>query len=156
MAVRTVTFASHDCDTFVAELKAKVAAYFDTRRISTKANAVMVVRTVVMLSVYLGAYLLILSNLLSPLAMLGLCVLMGACVAGIGFGVSHDALHGAYSENPKVNAVFGFTFDLLGANGYMWKLAHNVIHHTYTNIHGIDEDLEVTPLLRLSLLAKHR
>src|ERR1051325_6372719 len=32
----------------------------------------------------------------------------------------------------------------------MWKLTHNVIHHTYTNIHGIDEDLTVSPILRLS------
>ena len=45
---------------------------------------------------------------------------------------------------------FGYVFDLLGANGYMWKITHNVIHHTYTNITGVDEDLTVSPLLRLS------
>ena len=32
----------------------------------------------------------------------------------------------------------------------MWKITHNVIHHTYTNIEGLDEDLTVSPLLRLS------
>jgi linoleoyl-CoA desaturase len=32
----------------------------------------------------------------------------------------------------------------------MWKITHNVIHHTYTNIDGVDEDLAVSPLLRLS------
>ena len=46
--------------------------------------------------------------------------------------------------------MLGYTFDLSGANGYMWKITHNVIHHTYTNIHGVDEDLTVSPLLRLS------
>jgi linoleoyl-CoA desaturase len=42
----------------------------------------------------------------------------------------------------------------------MWKLTHNVIHHTYTNIHGIDDDLEAAPFLRMSpqapLKAVHR
>jgi linoleoyl-CoA desaturase len=77
-------------------------------------------------------------------------------VAGVGFSVSHDALHGAYSSNPRVNRYIGYTFDLLGANGYMWKITHNVIHHTYTNIPDIDEDLAVSPLLRLSPEAPHR
>jgi linoleoyl-CoA desaturase len=71
-------------------------------------------------------------------------------MAGIGFAVAHDALHGAYSDNPRVNQLIGYTFDLIGANGYMWKITHNVIHHTYTNVHGVDEDLTVSPLLRLS------
>ncbi len=43
----------------------------------------------------------------------------------------------------------------MGANGYMWKITHNVIHHTYTNIHDVDEDLTVSPLLRLSPGARH-
>ncbi len=85
-----------------------------------------------------------------PLGMLGLAIVMGVALAGIGFAVSHDALHGAYSSNPQVNAWLGRTFDLMGANGYMWKITHNVIHHTYTNIEGVDEDLAVSPLLRLS------
>jgi Fatty acid desaturase. len=38
----------------------------------------------------------------------------------------------------------------------MWKITHNVIHHTYTNIEGIDEDLTVSPLLRLSPSAEHK
>src|SRR5690606_36331206 len=31
----------------------------------------------------------------------------------------------------------------------MWKMKHNVIHHTYTNIEGIDDDLDAKPFLRL-------
>src|SRR5690606_5202860 len=31
-----------------------------------------------------------------------------------------------------------------------WRITHNRIHHTFTNVHGLDEDLEVSPLLRLS------
>ena len=156
MAVRAVTFQPHDCDAFVDEVKSRVAAYFAERRLSIKGNAEMVIKTIVIVSGLLVPYALIMSNQLSGWAMMACCVIMGVALAGIGFSVSHDALHGAYSHNPKINAAIGFSFDLLGANGYMWKITHNVIHHTYTNIHGIDEDLEVTPLLRLSPLAKHR
>jgi len=156
MAVRAVTFQPRDCDAFVEEVKSRAAQYFEERQLSVKANAALVVKTIVIVSALLVPYALIMTNQLSAWAMLACCVVMGVALAGIGFSVSHDALHGAYSHNPKINAAIGFTFDLLGANGYMWKITHNVIHHTYTNIHGIDEDLEVTPLLRLSPLAKHR
>jgi linoleoyl-CoA desaturase len=40
--------------------------------------------------------------------------------------------------------------DLAGGSSYLWRITHNIIHHTYTNIHGTDEDLAVSPLLRLS------
>ncbi len=80
---------------------------------------------------------------------------MGIGVAGIGFSVSHDALHGAYSSNARINVMLGLTFHLLGAIGYLWKIKHNVIHHTYTNIQGVDEDLEVSNFLRLSPTSKY-
>jgi linoleoyl-CoA desaturase len=88
--------------------------------------------------------------------MLGLCVVMGFAMAGVGFSIGHDAQHGAYSSNPRINTLLGWTFELLGANGYMWRLTHNLIHHTYTQVHGVDEDIEVSPLLRLSPGSKHR
>jgi linoleoyl-CoA desaturase len=151
-----VTFANRDATEFVAELKRRVAHYFEQAGISSKANGAMVFKTVVILGITFGAYGLILSRQFSPLEMLGLAVVMGIGFAGIGFSISHDALHGAYSSNPRVNRLIGFSFDLMGANGYMWKITHNVIHHTYTNIHGIDEDLTVSPLLRLSPRAPRR
>ncbi|HEU4726190.1 MAG TPA: fatty acid desaturase, partial [Candidatus Eisenbacteria bacterium] len=137
-------------------MKRRVADYFESRRISPKANASMVVKTILLLVVTFGSYGLILSNQFTPIQMLGLAVLMGIGTAGIGFGIAHDALHGAYSSRPWVNKLLGFSFELAGASGYMWKITHNVIHHTYPNVHGLDEDLEVSPLLRLSPQAKHR
>jgi linoleoyl-CoA desaturase len=103
-----------------------------------------------MLAALAVPYLRILSNTLPPPAMLGLALFMGAAMAGIGFAVSHDALHGAYSSRPAVNALLGLTLDAIGGNGYMWRILHNVVHHTYTNIHGVDEDLEMAWFLRLS------
>lgn len=137
-------------------MKERVADYFATKGISQGANAPMLLKSVVLLTVTFGSYALILSNRCSPWQMLGLSVLMGLGVAGIGFGIAHDALHGAYSSCAWMNKLFGLTFELIGANGYMWKITHNVIHHTYPNIHGWDDDLESTPLLRLSPKAECR
>ncbi len=138
------------------ELKVRVGEYFASRQLSIKANAGMVAKTVILVSLLLGSYVAILFGGFSRLEMLALAALMGVGVAGIGFSVAHDALHGAYSHRPWINRLIGYSFDVLGANGYMWRITHNVIHHTYTNIHGIDEDLEVSPLLRLSPQAKYR
>lgn len=141
---------------FAAHVKERVSEYFKSRGVSPKANASMILRTVLVLTLTFGSYALILSNRFSPWPMLGLSILMGIGVAGIGFGVAHDALHEAYSSNPRINRWLGFSFELVGANSYMWRLTHNVIHHTYTNVQGVDEDLEVSPLLRLSPESEHR
>jgi linoleoyl-CoA desaturase len=158
--IAAITFPNRDYTGFVEEVKARVSAYFDERGLSRHATPGMVVKTIVLLAFTFTPYALILSNRFSPWAMLGLAVIMGVGMAGIGFAISHDALHGAYSSSPRLNALIGRSFDLLGANGYMWKITHNVIHHTYTNIDGVDEDLAVSPLLRLSpgapLLRIHR
>lgn len=155
-AAARVTFSPNSEATFVEDVKRRVADYFATRHLSPKANASMVAKTFILLGGTFGAYALILSNRFSPWQMLGLAIVMGVGTAGLGFGVAHDALHGAYSSRGWVNRVLGFSFELMGANGYMWKITHNVIHHTYPNIQGLDEDLEVSPLLRLSPQSEHR
>ncbi|KAB2880451.1 acyl-CoA desaturase [bacterium] len=150
MVAEKITFVNRDANSFVEELKQRVSEYFQKRGISSNANVAMVVKSIILLTLMYGSYALILTNYFSVWTMLFLAILMGVCFAGIGFSVAHDALHGAYSSKPAVNKLIGLTFDMLGANGYLWKITHNVIHHTYTNIHGIDEDLTVSPILRLS------
>jgi linoleoyl-CoA desaturase len=155
MTATTITFPRRGAEEFIRDVKARVASYFEATGRSTKGDWTMWLKTAILFVLVFGSYAAILSNRLGPLAMLGLCFVMGVGLAGMGFGVSHDALHGAYSSSPMVNRILGFSFDLLGANGYMWKLTHNVIHHTYTNIEGVDEDIDYAPFLRLSPHAKY-
>lgn len=150
MAGRMVSFSNRDAEQFVAELKTKVNHFFETTGRSQKANARMVIKTIVMLSALIVPWTILMTVSLPPLVMLAIAMGMGLVIGGIGFAVSHDALHGAYSSNPKVNALIGLTFDMMGANGYLWRIMHNVVHHTYTNIEGLDEDLDATRFLRLS------
>lgn len=79
-----------------------------------------------------------------------LALLLGAFAAFIGFNVCHDAIHGSFSSKPWVNSMLSYVFNLIGANYKVWEATHNVVHHTYTNIKGHDEDIEVAPgLLRM-------
>lgn len=147
---RRLSFRPPGSHPFSADVRARVDAHFRGTGCSNKANAEMIAKTVVLVSVTFGAYGLLLSGGFSAPAMIALCFAMGLGMAGIGAAVCHDALHGAYSARSGVNRSIGLLFDLIGANGYMWSITHNVIHHTYTNIPGADEDLSVSPLLRLS------
>jgi linoleoyl-CoA desaturase len=152
---RSISEAQRNRD-FAQEVKARVNEYFEENRLSRHANAAMITKTVVLVAMYFGSYGLIISGILPLSLMWFLCFVMGIGMAGIGFSVTHDALHGAYSANSRVNRLIGYFFDTLGANGYIWKITHNGIHHTYTNIRGYDEDLEVSPLIRLSPHTPHK
>lgn len=155
-SANTVTFNNKRSKEFNKTIKSRVNAYFEENNLSKHANAAMVTKTVILLSFYLGAYAMIMSGTLGIYGMWIMAVMMGVGMAGIGFSISHDALHGAYSSNKTVNKILGYTFDMLGANGYIWKITHNIIHHTYTNIHEHDEDLDLGGLIRLSPHDKHR
>ncbi|MGH7657791.1 MAG: fatty acid desaturase family protein [Gemmatimonadales bacterium] len=150
------TFPVRDGNAFLREVRSAADAYFRERGLSSKATRGMMVKTAAVLALTFVPYALILTGWFPPLAMLALAAVVGLGMAGIGFAVGHDALHGAYSERPRVNQVVGWAMDLMGASSYLWKITHNVIHHTYTNIHGADEDLAVSPLLRLSPHSERR
>lgn len=151
-----VKFNNRQQADFSAELKQKVNAYFTDNNISPYANASMVFKTIFMLALAFVPYFLILFLPMAEWQMLILCVIIGLGVAGIGFAIQHDANHGAYSSNEKINRLLGFTLTLVGGNDYMWRIKHNVLHHTFTNIHGKDEDISVVKFLRLAPSAPHK
>jgi linoleoyl-CoA desaturase len=135
---------------FVSTLRKNVNDYFKENGISTKANFEMVFKTIVLISLYIVPYILILSIPMSGLIALGLVVLMGIGIAGVGMGVMHDACHGAYSKKHWVNNLLAGSLYLLGSNVLNWKIQHNVLHHTYTNISGLDEDINEKGPIRLA------
>jgi linoleoyl-CoA desaturase len=146
-----VKFTNPHHSTFFPTVRQRVETYFTQNNLSKNANTAMWVKAVVYLTGFLALYLLILSNMFGLWSMLGLALVLGAFNAFIGFNVCHDAIHGSFSANQKVNQVFSFVFNLIGASPYIWRLSHNVVHHTYTNMPGHDEDIEIAPgLIRIS------
>ncbi|MEM6298540.1 MAG: acyl-CoA desaturase, partial [Bacteroidota bacterium] len=148
---QTLKFRNRNRSMFFPTVRKRVDAYFKENNISKNANGEMYFKSVFFLGGLVLLYSAILFGGFSLWAMFILAGLLGAFQAFIGFNVSHDAVHGSYSTNKTVNKVLGWTFNLLGGNAYVWSITHNVVHHTYTNIPGHDEDLEVAPgLVRLS------
>lgn len=77
------------------------------------------------------------------------CIVLGGLTAAIGFNVMHDGAHGSFSKYKWLNELAGLSLNFLGANVFMWKTKHNVVHHTFTNIDGVDDDIDARPFLRL-------
>jgi linoleoyl-CoA desaturase len=137
-------------DDFYFVLRKRVNEYFETSQRSKFGDLRMYSKTAAMFAMFFVPYALILSNTLSPWAMLLGAVVMGFGVAGIGLSIMHDANHGAYSSHPTVNKLMGLSLNLVGACAFNWKIQHNVMHHMYTNIHGLDEDIRDRPIIRLT------
>ncbi len=152
----TVRFPRANKESFRTTLTKRVKEYFEDTGLSSKANAKMVWKTVGMLSLYLIPYLVLLIANPGVWAMFGLFFLMGIGMSGIGMGVMHDAVHGAYHSNRKVNQFLGASMYIISGNVANWRVQHNILHHTFTNIDGLDEDMESSGLIRLHPSQKWR
>jgi linoleoyl-CoA desaturase len=147
---QNLKFSNQQQDFFVT-LNQRVNAYFKSNKIERTANSEMVIKTIVMFLIYLIPFSIILSGAVqNTWALLGLCVIMGIGIAGIGLSVMHDANHGAYSSKPWVNNLLGLSLNFVGGHAMNWKVQHNVLHHTYTNIHDADEDISPRGILRMA------
>lgn len=146
----TIKFPNQLTPEFFPTVKERVNSYFEERNLSTHANWEMILKSVVGFGTLIGSYALIISNQFGPWMMLFFAVVIGLSSAFIGFNVGHDANHGGYSSNSLVNKILSYSFELVGASSYLWILIHNVIHHTFTNIPGHDEDIDGVPLVRIN------
>lgn len=146
----TIKFGKSEQE-FYTTLSQRVNNYFKSRNLSRNANAEMVFKTIFMLSLFFVPYLISISGLVTEFwVYFLLCLVMGAGIAGIGLSIMHDANHGAYSAKPWVNDLMGYTLNLVGASSFNWRIQHNVLHHTYTNIYEVDEDISPRGALRMS------
>jgi len=143
-----ITFASSQRD-FHDDVKARVKAHFAERGESQYANAWMVFKMFFWVGLPVTAYALAMFGQLGRLPSLALWCVGGFGLAGIGFNVGHDAIHGAFSKNKRLNRLVSLSFDVMGASSDTWALAHNFLHHTYANIKGGDTDIEPGPYIRL-------
>jgi linoleoyl-CoA desaturase len=150
--INIVSFAPKGHNSFLDTVAERAKAYFETHNISPYANAGMWVKTIIMLTLYFAPIVLIITGVASVSGWLffGLWFIMAIGLIGIGTSVMHDANHGTYSANKKVNRFIGYVLEAVGGFSINWKIQHNVLHHTYTNIDGLDEDIESVIFLRLS------
>lgn len=134
---------------FASAVRINVNNYFKEKGISMKGNVIMFMKAIIMLSIYIVPFIVILSTPMKLWQALLLVIVMGIGAAGIGMSVMHDAAHGAFSNKQWVNSLLASTMYLLGSNIYNWKIQHNILHHTFTNIYGFDQDIESKAVIRL-------
>ncbi len=155
MSIKAVRFARDNKDDFSKVLRTRVMDYFKENNISKHANATMVFKTIFMIALYFVPFILVMTEVVSGVGgILGMYAIMGLGLAGIGLSIMHDANHGAYSKHEKVNDTIGRILNVVGGFAYNWKVQHNVLHHTFTNVEGYDEDIAPGNILRFSPHAK--
>ncbi|MCG8574604.1 MAG: acyl-CoA desaturase [Flavobacteriales bacterium] len=112
-------------------------------------------KSIIVLILYFSPLIILSTGLISSIWLLFLFYLIsGIGMIGIGMGVMHDASHGAFSANKKLNKYLSLSLNFVGANAKIWHIQHVVLHHTYTNILDADDDINVPFLLRLSPQSK--
>ena len=142
-----ITF-SNKSNAFYQSLKDAVDEYFVTNQIKKTGDWRLYSKSVILIVAALSFYsLLMLVPMAGWIALLS-CVGLGFCMASIGFSIMHDANHGSYSANSSLNDLMGMSINAMGASSYFWKQKHNIIHHTYTNVDGIDDDIAKSPMIR--------
>lgn len=134
---------------FHAELKKRIGEYFKQKGKPTTGNAKLYIKAIVLLTAFVALYIHLVFYTPAPFWAVAESILFGCVIAAIGFNVMHDGAHGSFSRYKWVNDLASNFANFLGASQHMWKSKHNIIHHTYTNINGVDDDIEARPLLRL-------
>ena len=136
---------------FFKALKLRTDEYFKKNGLDKQGNFGMYFKTFFMISAYLTPYFILLfGNIQNFWVYILISVWMGVFMAGIGFSIMHDAIHGSYSKNKRLNNILGEVINLVGGASINWKIQHNVLHHTYTNVEEYDEDIDTPPFLRFS------
>ncbi|WP_186758583.1 fatty acid desaturase family protein [Echinicola salinicaeni] len=153
--MKSLKFTNGNKSGFAKTLRTRVNDYFKNSGTSQYGNGNMVVKTIFMLSIFFIPLVFIGSGVIQhTIPLFALYIISGFGMAGVGMGIMHDAIHGSYSKNHIVNRYLGYTMNLIGANSVVWKIQHNVLHHTYTNIEKGDDDINVPFFLRFSPNAK--
>ena len=145
-----LTFSKTRERDFYTTLNKKVEDFFTSGKLSKKGNALMLFKVLFYSTVFISSYLVLIILAIPVFVQFMLWIVLGLFTAFIGLNISHDAVHGSLSSNKSVNKILGYSFNIIGGNSYVWNITHNIVHHTYTNIEGHDEDIELIPLLRMS------
>lgn len=156
-ALKPIKYSKKIGTDFNNTLNKRVRAYFKDNNISKYANANMKIKTVFMICLYFTPLGFMMSGMVQSVWLVGLMYfIMALGMAGIGLSVMHDANHGAYSKKAWVNKWLGKIIISISGCAATWKIQHNVLHHSYTNVEGFDEDIQPPSFLRFSPNSEHK
>lgn len=147
--MHTIKFLKVDRDIkFLTELRTKVNQYFKQNNITKHANRFAMIKAVILLVIYISASLSLFLVGSFPQLILVYAVI-GVFSIFIALNISHDAAHNSFSKSNKLNRILVYTFDMMGASGYIWKHKHIYSHHPHVNIPEVDNDIKQSKLVRI-------
>lgn len=144
-----ITFNNKQSPFFDA-LREKTERYFKEHNISPTGNFRLYSKTIILFSTIILIYSVLVFVTMPVWLSVSLCVLLGLNFASIGFNVMHDGAHGSYSKNKTLNNLMAYSLNLMGGSSFMWKIKHNHVHHSFTNIEGVDDDIDIKPWMRVN------
>jgi linoleoyl-CoA desaturase len=139
---------------FHSELKKRISSYFEEVGKSTTGDYPIFMKAVILMVCFLAIYIHLVFFTPGVVLQILESILLGGVVAAIGFNVMHDGAHGSFSKYKWVNSFAALSLNILGGNNFMWNVKHNVIHHAFTNVDGVDDDIDIQPWMRMSTTQK--
>jgi linoleoyl-CoA desaturase len=134
---------------FFKSLKTKVDRYFSERKLDPSGNGKLYVKGGIQIFTAILLYTILVFFTPAPIIAIPLCLLLGLNLGVIGFNVMHEGGHQSFSKYPWMNKASAYSLNLLGGITYFWKIKHNVNHHTFTNVEGMDSDIDAKPFMRM-------
>jgi linoleoyl-CoA desaturase len=139
---------------FHAELKKRIQEYFASTGNAPTGNYKLFLKGSILFSAFIVLYIHLVFFTPARWWAILECITLGGVIATIGFHIMHDGAHGSFSKYRWVNYLAAFSLNILGGSSFMWNIKHNIIHHAYTNIDGVDDDIDIQPWMRMSLAQK--
>lgn len=137
-------------------VRTRVNDYFTKNNIKQTGNSWLFTKAFISMFGIIITYLAIIFGHLSWYSALFATFMFVQFQILLAFNVMHDGGHQSFSTNKTLNKVASWGMDFLGSSSFLWKQKHNSIHHTYTNIHGKDDDIDVAGMIRLSPEQEHK
>lgn len=128
---------------FYKILKEKVNNYFIENKLCRTGGLTLFFKSMLIALTAITIYvILVFFTPSAPIAII-LCGLLGMSFAAIGFNIMHEGGHGSFSKYTWLNKITAYSLNMLGGTIHFWKQKHNIDHHTYTNIEGMDHDIDI-------------
>ena len=134
---------------FQQTLKKRVDALILSKGGNTKAGLSMHLRVIGLLVTHVGVWSLLALHSFSLASTLGLISLFALISQTIVCNIVHEAGHTGITGNKKMDDFLTWlSCGLMGVNPRLYQMRHNEAHHMFTNIPGLDTDIEASKIIR--------
>ncbi len=146
--MQTPKYKKAGIDDFFLDLKEEVLSTLGNYK--GKSDTKMLAKGLFLFSFFLILMTLLYFSVTNILIYFSIIFIIGIIAVPLVLNIGHDAAHGVFSTNKKINNIAGMIFYVLGTSGYFWALRHNYSHHKFSNIKDWDMDIEQSKIIRLS------